>query len=81
VKIIEHISDFLNPLKVDISLYRAISELVITKIKVPQLSIRAAKSSKIQRIFEDFKDTLEESSAYLLWKNPPKWVFEMQSNL
>ena len=43
MKIIEQISDFLNPLKVDISLYRAISELVITKIKVPQLSIRAAK--------------------------------------
>jgi len=33
VKIIEQISDFLNPLKVDISLYRAIFELVIAKIK------------------------------------------------
>ena len=27
-----------------------------------------------------FKDALEELSAYLLWKNPPKCVFEMQSN-
>jgi hypothetical protein len=44
---IERISDFLNPLGVDISLYRAISELVITKIKGSQLSIRAAKKRGI----------------------------------
>ena len=37
--IIEQISDFLNPQKVDISLYTAISELVITKIKGPIFSI------------------------------------------
>ena len=47
MKIIEQISDFLNPLKVDISLYTAIFELVIAKIKGPIFSIRAAKSSKI----------------------------------
>jgi hypothetical protein len=28
-----------------------------------------------------FKDALEELSAYLLWKNPPKCVFEMESKL
>jgi hypothetical protein len=47
VKIIEQISDFLNPLKVDISLYTAISELVITKIKGPIFSIRAANKRGI----------------------------------
>jgi hypothetical protein len=33
--------------------------------------------------FDDmsFKDALEELSAYLLWKNPPKCVFEMESKL
>jgi hypothetical protein len=47
VKIIKQISDFLNPLKVDISLYQAIFELVITKIKGPIFSIRAAKKRGI----------------------------------
>jgi hypothetical protein len=42
MKVIERISDFLNPLKVDISLYMAILELIITKIKEPTFSIRAA---------------------------------------
>jgi len=28
-----------------------------------------------------FKDTLEELSAYLSWKNPPKCVFEMENKL
>jgi hypothetical protein len=28
-----------------------------------------------------FKDTLEELSAYLLWKNPPECVFEMENKL
>jgi putative NIF3 family GTP cyclohydrolase 1 type 2 len=45
--IIEQISDFLNPQKVDIPLYRAISELAITKIKGPVFSIRAAKKRGI----------------------------------
>ena len=36
MKMIEWISDFLNPLETDISLYRAIYELVITKIKTQQ---------------------------------------------
>ncbi|VUT27009.1 MAG: hypothetical protein MOIL_01823 [Candidatus Methanolliviera sp. GoM_oil] len=33
------------------------------------------------KIFKHFKDVLEELSAYLLWKNPPKCVFEMESKL
>jgi hypothetical protein len=36
------------------------------------------------RLFFDgmsFKDVLEELSAYLLWKNPPKCVFEIESEL
>jgi hypothetical protein len=28
-----------------------------------------------------FKDTLEELSVYLLWKNPPKCVFDMGDRL
>ncbi|VUT23615.1 MAG: hypothetical protein MOIL_00070 [Candidatus Methanolliviera sp. GoM_oil] len=44
---IERISDFLNPLKVDISLYTAIFELVIAKIKGPIFSIRAANKRGI----------------------------------
>ncbi|VUT25320.1 MAG: hypothetical protein MOIL_00984 [Candidatus Methanolliviera sp. GoM_oil] len=47
MKIIEQISDFLNPLKVDISLYTAIFELAITKIKEPIFSIRAANKRGI----------------------------------
>ena len=47
MKAIEHISDFLNPLMVDISLYMAILELIITKIKEPTFSIRAANKRGI----------------------------------
>jgi hypothetical protein len=37
----------------------------------------------LRLFFDDmsFKDALEELSAYLLWKNPPKCVFEMESEL
>ena len=44
---IEWISDIINSPKVDISLHRAISELVISKIKTPRFSIRAAKKRGI----------------------------------
>ena len=44
---VERISDFLNPLEVDISLYRTIFKLIITKIKGPIFSIRAANKRGI----------------------------------
>lgn len=47
MKVIEQILDFLNPLKVDISLYMAILELIITKIKEPTFSIRTADKREI----------------------------------
>ena len=43
---IEWISDLINPPKVDISLHRAISELVITKIKTPRFSIRGQRNEE-----------------------------------
>jgi len=47
IEVIEHISDFLNPLEVDISLYTAILKLIITKIKEPTFSIRTANKRGI----------------------------------
>ncbi|VUT24146.1 MAG: hypothetical protein MOIL_00352 [Candidatus Methanolliviera sp. GoM_oil] len=54
MKIIEQISDFLNPLKIDISLYTAIFELVITKIKGPIFSIKAAYKRGILNFFNSY---------------------------
>jgi len=51
MKVIEHISDFINPLKVDISLYMAILELIIAKIKEPTFSIRFANKRGILNFF------------------------------
>ena len=42
--IFEQILRFLNPLNTNPSVYKSILELVITKIKNPSLSIRAAES-------------------------------------
>ena len=54
MKAIEHISDFLNPLMVDISLYMAILELIITKIKEPTFSIRSANKRGILNFSNSF---------------------------
>lgn len=47
MKVIERISDFLNSLKIDISLYIAILEFVITKIKKSTFLIRATNKRGI----------------------------------
>ena len=42
---------------------------------------RRRREHQKSKIFKRFKDTLDELSAYLLWKNPPKCVFEMENRL
>ena len=46
--------DFSNPLGINTAVYRSLSELLIAKMEVPQLSIRAAKKCGIMDLSSIF---------------------------
>ncbi len=81
---------FISPLNNNACLYKSLSELILARLKMPSFTINSAQRRGILNFIQDlrsklvdmsFKEVSDNLSLYLLWKYPPKCVFEFEKRL